>query len=451
MARGQGLVAAVALAGALATAPGAAARPQVFDDVNVPVSVTGGVTVVWRANPAACSAAGLCGFSGSATISLAGSADAEVSGTRGHAILDSVDLLADNPGVVRARREGPDGSHPCVDTTAPALFANTEPAANGRVSLPLAGADNGALLSSGRCGGPLPADLPAALVSRPVDSRRLGVRPVAVDLSGRAPIRPGAFNGEVISTLRLTVGRAGRSHSQQNGYAEVRSHRLPRTQVVLLDYAVDGVSGAVSTTFAGLPGPGCAPLDSCGVLGSVDYSLDRAPGTVHVLGHRRVHGGGGGLGFALLALRQGRMHARIAFEPEDNGDTTKVTGPTGTTTERMTLPDGTVCRDSVTGDAPPFGGEVPGLGARALVLGPADQPGIDVLRTRCPGPAEADAVGAGGLAVAAPQTASLGRQEIDLPLRAGGAFAGPGYAGSRSGQIVLHLSLSRARAEVVGR
>ena len=39
-------------------------------------------------------------------------------------------------------------------------------------------------------------------------SRRLGLRPVTVDFTGRTPFAHGPFAGDLVSTLRLTIGRA---------------------------------------------------------------------------------------------------------------------------------------------------------------------------------------------------------------------------------------------------
>jgi hypothetical protein len=443
---------AVALAAAvtLAAAP-AAARAQAFEQSSVPLEVSGGVTAVWRANPATCAAAGLCGLSGSVSADLGGTGDAELVGVPGRAFLQVLDVFADSPAVVRVRRDTPEGPAFCVDTAETNPFLDLHSAANGRVALPLAEGGSTPLLSSGRCAGPLAADLPPSVVSHPIDSRRLGVRPTTVDMSGRTPLRLGVFTGEVISTLTLRVGRAARRIEEVSGRERrPRRPRLPRTQVVELDYVADGASGALTADFSGLPGPGCAPLDACGASGSVAYSLGRLDETFYVVGHRRVRGGGGGLGFALLALRQGRMDARLDVESEDE-DGTNGQGSTGTTSARVTLPDGTVCGDSVTGPVPALAGRRSPSRALKVVLGPPDEGGADVLRTRCPGPEQADVAGTGPAASGTFDSRTLGQPRIDVPLRIGGAFAGPGYAGSRSGEIVLHLRLRHARAEVIGR
>jgi hypothetical protein len=266
---------------------------------------------------------------------------------------------------------------------------------------------------------------------------------VTVDFSGRTPFSHGPFEGELVSTLRLQIGRARLSRdsgSLGSSSPELR-RRGPRVQTIGLEYSVESATGSLSADFAGLPGPGCAPLDACGAAGSLSYSLGPPTESVEVVGRRRVHGRGGGLGFALLALRQGRMSTRV----EALSNTRDDSAGNGTTTTRVTLPDGTVCSDSVTGEAPSLD-----AGGRPLelLLGPSGGASFASVRTHCPGPAATDLTGGGGLASGRLDARTLGNDRIDLPLRSGGPLAGPGYAGSRSGEIVLHLRLRHAVAEV---
>lgn len=435
---------------ALASATPAGAQRQ-FDDSNVPTSLTGGLTATWRADPATCASHGICGFSGSTTTSLGGDGDAEISGGPGHAFLDFIDVFVERPAVVRVRRDTAEGPALCVDSVAPELFRGISPAANGRLALSLYDAVSGPLLPNARCAGPMPSDLPAAIPSLPFDRRKLGSRPVTADFSGRTPLRSGPFTGQVISTLKVRIGRARLVRERRGASSPPeppRRRRGPRRQLVGLDYGVVGVSGALGATFAGLPGPGCAPLDACGASGSVTWSLSRISARVLITGSRRVHGDGGGLGFGLLALRQGRMRVSLqAFSDDDSESATS----TGTASTRVTLPGGTVCTDSARGPAPELDGGVARSGALRITLGPVDEQGIDAVRTRCPGPLQTDMSAGGALAAGVLDPRTLGAKDIDLPLRTGGALVGPGYGGSRSGQIVLHLRLAHADQEVLGR
>ena len=445
---GRGRLAAVTLAASsLALASPAQGAGQVFNDDNVPATMSGSVTAVWHPVPGACEASGLCGFSGSVTATLSGSGDAEVLGTRGRGFADELFIDPQTPTVVRVRREDPEGPSICVDSLDIDPFLSLRPAANGRVALPLAEPAFDPILGSGRCGGPLPADLPSLLVSHPVDSRRLGRRPTTIDFSGRTPFAHGPFAGELVSTLRLAIGRArlSREAPDSNYSSPPRRRRrrsAPRVQSIGLDYAVESVSGGLSADFTGLPGPGCAPLDACNSSGSLSYLLRSTSESVEIFGQRRVHGNGGGLGFALLALRQGRMRTRVealSIGPDDS------TGQ-GTASARVRLPDGTVCTDSATG---PGAGLDSGGRPLELVLAPSGQGGADPLRTRCPGPSDADLGGGGGVAAGTLDARALGNDRIDLPLRTSGPLVGPGWAGSRSGEIVLHLRLRHAATGVV--
>lgn len=442
---GRGRLAALTLvAMSLALAPPAQGAGQVYDDQNVPATMTGSVVAVWHPVPGACAASGLCAFSGSVTATLSGSGDADVTGTPGRAFADELFLDQQTPAIVRVRRDGPDGPSICLDSIDVEPFVGLGPAANGRLAIALGEPAFSPILGSGRCAGPLPGDLPSLVVSHPVDSRRLGRRPVTVDFSGRTPFAHGPFAGELVSTLRLTIGRArlSRESADSGSSSPPRPRRTPRVQTIGLQYDVDSVSGGLRADFAGLPGPGCALFDACGASGSVGYSLAATSEEVDVLGQRRVRGDGGGLGFALLALRQGRMQTRVealSIRPDDSAGQ-------GSATARVTLPGGSVCSDSATGEAAPLDS---GGHPLELVLGPSSQLGGDAVRTRCPGPSQADLAAGGALAAGRLDPRALGNHRIDLPLRTAGALVGPGYAGSRSGEIVLHLRLRHASARVV--
>ena len=433
-------------------APGAAAQ-GFFEDTNVPARLSGSVVAVWHAAPGACAAVGLCAYSGSITVPLSGTGNADVTGVRGRAFPGTVDLDNQSPAIVRVTREGgggPDGPSTCVDSLDPQDFIQLEPAAGGRVAVELAPEAIGAVLASGRCAGPLPADLPRLLVSHPVNFRAVGRRPVTIDFSGRIPFAHGPFAGEVVSTLRLGVGRANPRRFDVGPRPSIprrprRPAPGPRVQAIVLDYGVESTTGSLEAEFAGLPGPGCAPLDACGAAGRLTYSLGRPGAEVIVFGARRVHGRRGEFGFALLALRQGRMKVRTELEPT-NPDTDSPAP--GTVAARVALPDGTECRDSVTSPAPTLESAGAREGGFGLVFASAQELGADALRTRCPGPSQADLSGGGALARAAFDPRTLGNDTIDLPLRTGGPLAGSGYGGTRSGEIVLHLRLRHALTEV---
>ncbi|MFL5910284.1 MAG: hypothetical protein ACJ768_06930 [Gaiellaceae bacterium] len=443
---GRGRFAAVTLAVLpLVLAAPARGAGQVYDDQNVTATMTGSVAAVWHPVPGACAASGLCAFSGSVTATLSGSGDAAVTGAPGRAFVNDLFVDQQTPAIVRVQRDGPDGPSMCLDSIDIDPFVGLRPAANGRLAIALGEPAFSPILGSGRCGGPLPGDLPALVVSHPVDSHRLGRRPVTVDFAGRTPFAHGPFAGELVSTLRLTIGRARLiRESADSTYSSPppRRRRTRRVQTIGLQYDVESVSGGVRADFAGLPGPGCTPLDACGASGSVGYSLAATPEEVDVFGQRRVRGDGAGLGFALLALRQGRMHTRVealSTRPDDFAGQ-------GSATSRITLPGGSVCSDTATGEAASLDS---GAHPLELLLGPSSQLGGDAVRTRCPGPSQADLAGGGALASGRLDARTLGNNRIDLPLRTAGPLVGPGYAGSRSGEIVLHLRLRHAGAQVV--
>jgi hypothetical protein len=72
--------------------------------------------------------------------------------------------------------------------------------------------------------------------------------------------------------------------------------------------------------------------------------------------------------------------------------------------------------------------------------------GTDSLRTRCPGPAEQDAIGRGALASGKIMLPTLGERRIRVLTTSARSFLGGGYAGSRHGQLEVSLELVRATA-----
>jgi hypothetical protein len=73
----------------------------------------------------------------------------------------------------------------------------------------------------------------------------------------------------------------------------------------------------------------------------------------------------------------------------------------------------------------------------------------DTLRTRCPGPSQADVLRRGSLAHGGIPLEAVGRTSLQVPLGSTLSFSKNGYAGSRHGQLQLQLELVGAQVYVV--
>src|SRR5436305_7267901 len=116
--RGRRARTAVSLAGAVlaAVAPAAAARQAIR------ISASGGIVVTWHGDPAGgCQAKGICGYSGTYAQPLASDSQTIDTFVGSRTLNPGIDLSADQPAVVRVRRDGPGGPGTCVDLPGPGL------------------------------------------------------------------------------------------------------------------------------------------------------------------------------------------------------------------------------------------------------------------------------------------------------------------------------------------
>ncbi len=156
-------------------------------------------------------------------------------------------------------------------------------------------------------------------------------------------------------------------------------------------------------------------------------------GSRHV--KRRVGSAG-----ALADLRAGRLRVTDGFAGITIG---------ATASETVTGPGGATCFDRH-GEEPLAGqSSSRGRGTIELELGAGSQPfvlgpGMDALRTRCPGPTSADVLGSSPLATATLPVSALGAGPLTLRFRGKPAFTAGAYAGARGGSVVLLLVLVHA-------
>jgi hypothetical protein len=425
-----GTIAATALVG---MAPPAAAAPQ---GLTMSVRLSGGIVAVWNGDPArGCAAAGVCNVTGSATYrpGFQGSLDVSPDGVA----FGGAD--AAQPAVVRARQGGPASPVACADVLESSFTPLAVDYLGDRLQVSLEELD----LSAGRCAGPRTLDLSHALPHGSIATSRLRRGARVLDLSARTRFAAGPFSGQVISTVRVAIGRARRVRG--NPFPGVL--RIPagegrnRYWVLDLQYRIKGVSGALVTDFRGLPDPACRALGACAARGTSTYTLKGVSGRIDLLAGTRLRRGrhrpdaGSALGLvkrgALPVYVDSRLwHARASIA------------------ENVTAPDGS-CSDSVFAEQPYIDARSSDT-AVVLLLRSSELGSIgDALRTRCPGPSQPDVLKRGSLAHGSIPLAALGAEALEVVAGSTRTFSRNGYAGSRHGQLQLQLELARSRVYVV--
>jgi hypothetical protein len=426
-----GSIAATALA-VVGAPPATASR-----GLGMSLRVSGSLVATWHGDPArGCAAAGVCDVSGSATYRPGFEGRLDVSrDSVGFGGADS----AQAP-VVRVRDGTPGARIPCADV----LEAGFSPLGFEYLGDELQVTLEDLELSAGRCAGPRTLDLAHALPHGSVKTRLLRRAPRVLDLSARSRFAAGPFTGEVVSTVRLALGRA---HTVRDrflpGIVRVPSGRGGRTRYSVLDlrYRIAEVAGALVTDFHGLPDPACGALGACGTTGSSSYTLKGVSGRVDVTGVRRLRRGQRrpSVGAELRALRKGSLPVYAD---------SRLWKARATVSERVTSP-GVSCSDSLFTE-PPIVESRSTRKELILLVRSGDLGDLgDTLRTRCPGPSQSDVLRRGSLAHGGIAVGAVGGKALQVPLASARAFSRNGYAGSRHGQLDLRLELVRTQVYVV--
>ena len=424
--------AVVAVAAAtLVSVPSATANPTSAD-----LTLSGSLTITWQGDQAlGCAAAGLCGISGELILRAPGSEGyASSSGGLSRASIGVSGTIR-----VRDRAQSPPGD--CVG-----LIGYSDMAPTPAVEL-IHGRTWRAVLqppaSSGRCAGPLAADL----ARLPLPVKVSGGAYPRFDMRGTRSFTAGPFSGTATSTMVLRSAGPGSGGSGGSftgsffpGPSTTISPRRVLSEYVELRYRVAFIPSALTATFAGGTEPICQIVDSCGSSGSLSLSVTGASTGITIGASRRVRKRVSAR-VALDDFRRGRLSFRFAPELSASGTVTETVSPSG----------GLTCSDSA---APSTLGVVlgpmgPGAPPRSLPISLRNvgEPGIDVLRTHCPGPAEADVIRANApLASASPTTSDLLTGKTEVSLTNAGLFSGLGYTGSRGGAVELELTLEHVAA-----
>jgi hypothetical protein len=279
-----------------------------------------------------------------------------------------------------------------------------------------------------RCGGPLPADMLSGLPTRDVSLRTLLRAPTKVDLSGSADFAAGGLSGMAVSTIELDVGkmRARRARTR----SPRRPPRAPRPPIrtVQLEYRVTDVTGSAPFDMVADPRT-CAPLDACGLSGSVTITPGPAEGEAYLYAYGRMPKADlrRALGLAPGPVPRGaRIYGYVELE--------KGAGSVGAALER----DGTpACRDARPLRQGTLELDVRDSKLRATLGGGGF--GADLLATRCPGPVGGDLGRGRHLASGTVPMSAIGRRRLTLRLDRGTSLTTPGFQVRSRPSVTIEL------------
>jgi hypothetical protein len=357
--------------------------------------------------------------------------------------------------MVRVRRDPPGGvPSMCVDALdGPFTLLNSTPLAGGRFQFDfsdmlIAQSD----LSAGRCAGPIASDLRGKLPSGVLDVAALRHGSSLLNMSVRKTWSSGPYSGETVSTLGLRVGARSSSDGSDvfivdrgfSGPPRPPGRRV-RVLEVALQYRIAGLEGTLLTSFTGTGLPLCAGLDACGTSGTISYSPSATTaGRLTVGGERRLRPGEHPTQRSALAeLRAGRLHTFGFLETSPDA--------LAHVSATVTRSGDATCTDSVTPPFAPFDVAPAGHVLQLRLAKPSGELSADELRTRCPGPNQADALARGPLAAGQIGLRSLGSRRLTVRLSRPGTFASSAYAGARSGVLTLRLVRGQIKERVVRR
>jgi hypothetical protein len=442
---GLALPAAFPLAFPLAF-PSVSHGAELVQTISIPVKVEGSVHVDFTSDPAnGCT--GPCDLSGSMTWDPTGEADLIVSEYRtadGRKLTASLFFLggSDQEGptttahVTRGAAANPDGV--CSDARVATLTfldfsADSSSFVEARL---LRGLPDDPGLFRTRCGGPIERDLVAALPAVPLDRALLRKGGAGVDLSGTRPFAGDGFAGTARSSVQLHLGVPRIAGPSPRRAAPRRPPAYaPRTVIAV--YRVEEVSGSVVTDFTGGAEQAlCGPLDVCGASGTVRLSPSVSSGRATLAAYgpaRRVNGRSLR---AALGLRPGpRLPIITASGVADwNRDS-------GSASETFTAA-GTTCSDTVQ----LAGGFISfWVGPRRVfaAYGRGSGSFADPLRTRCPGPAIADAAEGHPLATGNVPRTAFRKRRVTITLSRGRPFEAAPYAGATRASLKVVLRRTR--------
>jgi hypothetical protein len=443
------------LLAALAPAPAARADDLIFfgsagirvtRQATAPVTTTGSISLEFHGDPAAgCAQRGLCDVTGSVTWrpEPRGSLSAyRLHTPKGPAIFVSASLvggedLGGSPATTATTQRSAAGAA-CADVVSE-RYNPLSGQANGGVALIGAGRSGFGIAPSDifatRCPGPLMADVARLLPSAAVRFGDVATGRRTIDLAGERTFSAGGFAGTVRSTLALRVGpgTASRGSGQQSS---IPGRRVRRRELTAEYEARLTGSAAVELAGAGDEAR-CAPLDACGIAGTVTIASPPGTGDAYVTVDAP----------ARLSASALRASAGLAPGPPPAG--ARVFG-VATTGRRLTAA-AVLTRDG----APGCSDRVPTTGASLIlaytgtrVTASLTGNDADLLHTHCGGPTTGDLVGQGFLARGSVPLAAMRAPSVTIPLTQGRSFDAGAWHGTVRPSLRLVLRRKKVRVRI---
>jgi hypothetical protein len=328
--------------------------------------------------------------------------------------------------VTIVQRGAADGTHVCADARGglfdafPLIAVGVRRLTFGLRARPGVFGPPGSALPATNCGGPLPEDVLRDLSTRTVGLRALRSHPTRIDLSGSSAFASGGLAGRVESTIVLRVGQV-RVPRQRRVLRPPRrrSSNRPPLRSIAVEYRIARLTGSVPVDVTADPRT-CAPLDACGLAGTLTVSLGPARGEGYVFGYGR-------LPVAALRRAVGLARGPVPRKASVYGYLSWGRG-SGAVSAMLTRNGAPACRDSAavrTGFL-----ELRARGRRVTARfagGLASGGGAELLRTRCPGPLLTDLGRGTQFAVGRLPLRALGRRRLTLHLDRGARAVTPGY------------------------
>jgi hypothetical protein len=290
------------------------------------------------------------------------------------------------------------------------------------------------------CGGPLPADVLRDLPTRKVTLADLRRGPTTIDLSDSVNFAAGGLAGTAESTVEVSVGRLV-TRTRRTPRREARPRPSPRRtpfRTVEVEYRVTDVTGSVPVDVLADPRT-CAPLDVCGLSGSLGLTPGPAQGEAYLFVYgrwpRQVLKRAVGLAPGRIP-RNVRAYGYVQLE--------KATGTVAAALERDGAP---ACRDSAPVRAGALELSVRGRQVTALMAGFPGLTQTDPLRTRCPGPLLGDFGRPTRLAAGRIPLRAFGRRRLTLHLDTGTSARTPGFRVRSKPDLRIELVRERDERE----
>jgi hypothetical protein len=262
-----------------------------------------------------------------------------------------------------------------------------------------------------------------------------------LDFSADGKFSAHGFSGTLHSDVIMLV-RKGVSPDDDGDVGEqgpVVRHRL-----LTVNYRVERVSGSIVTAFRGLSDPDlCAPLDACGVAGTLTLAQSARSGEAALLASARARRHSSADLRRALGLLPGPREPGIRA-----GGYAEWGRGSGSVTAELTRDGAPDCRDSV----PVAGRGYLSLRVRGRVVvasygTPAGGSG-DAMPTRCQGPSGEDIASGRPLATGSLPLSAFRHRQVTIHLDQGIGFRGDGYRGRTRPDLSVVLRRARVREHI---